>query len=151
MRGFFMGQLQDSAVEFRRAFGNANISVTGEDNEENNRIFRLHESFIAEEYQEVMVACFDWKKKPFNQAATESLLKELGDLVYVCYQMAACLGLDLDHAMQLIHESNMTKLGDDGKPFRDEAGKVQKGPNYVKPDLSEIVQQSLEFMIVSPD
>lgn len=145
MRGFFMAQLQDSAIEFRRAFGAAHISVDSNKYEsENLRTFRLHESFISEEYDEVKLACFDWKREPFDRRTTENLLKELGDLVYVCYQMAAALGLDLDHAMELIHKSNMSKLGDDGKPFKNEAGKVQKGPNYIPPDLSAIVAQSLD-------
>ena len=58
------------------------------------------------------------------------VLKELSDLVFVCYQFAAAYGLDLDTAMQRVFESNMSKLGDDGKPIYREDGKVLKGPNY---------------------
>jgi hypothetical protein len=53
--------------------------------------------------------------------------------------MAAYFGLDLDEAMKRIFESNMSKLGDDGKPLRREGGKVLKGPNCQPPDLSDLV------------
>ena len=66
-------------------------------------------------------------------------LTELADLVYVCYQYAANMGWDLDEALDRVHESNMTKLGEDGKPIRREDGKVLKGPNYKAPDLTDLV------------
>jgi predicted HAD superfamily Cof-like phosphohydrolase len=53
--------------------------------------------------------------------------------------MAAYLGLDLDEAMRRVFESNMSKLGDNGKPLRREDGKVLKGPSYQPPDLSDLV------------
>ena len=65
--------------------------------------------------------------------------KELADIVFVCYQFAAAFGLDLDTAMQRVFESNMSKLGDDGKPIYREDGKVLKGPNYYKPTLVDLV------------
>ncbi len=66
-------------------------------------------------------------------------LKELADLVYVCYQYAENLGWDLDEALDRVHKSNMTKLGSDGKPIYREDGKVLKGPNYTPPNLSDLV------------
>ena len=66
-------------------------------------------------------------------------LKELADLVYVCYGYAATFGWNLDEAVKRVHESNMSKLGDDGKPIYREDGKVLKGPNYKKPDLTDLV------------
>ncbi len=66
-------------------------------------------------------------------------LKELADLVYVCYQYAENLGWDLDEALYRVHLSNMTKLGADGKPIRREDGKVLKGPNYQPPTLTDLV------------
>jgi predicted HAD superfamily Cof-like phosphohydrolase len=59
--------------------------------------------------------------------------------VFVCYQFAAAYGLDLDTAMQRVYESNMSKLGDDGKPIYREDGKVLKGPNYKKPKLDDLI------------
>jgi len=66
-------------------------------------------------------------------------LKELSDLVYVCYQYAENLGWDLDEALNRVHQSNMSKLGEDGQPIRREDGKVLKGPNYKEPTLTDLV------------
>ena len=73
---------------------------------------------------------------PINKA---NILKELADLVYVCYQYAANLGWDLDEAMYRVHESNMSKLDDNGKPIYRDDGKVLKGPNYAPPNLNDLV------------
>ena len=63
-------------------------------------------------------------------------LKELADLVYVCYQFAASQEWDLDEAMRRVHESNMSKLDEYGKPIYRADGKVLKGPNYKEPYIS---------------
>ena len=69
----------------------------------------------------------------------EEALKELADLVYVCYQYAANMNWFLDEAMNRVHLSNMSKLDKDGKPIYREDGKVLKGPNYKPPDLSDLI------------
>jgi len=79
------------------------------------------------------------KGRPITNQAVEKLLKELADLVYVCYHFANTFGLPLEEAITLVHESNMSKLGEDGKPIRREDGKVLKGPNYKPADLSNLV------------
>ena len=66
-------------------------------------------------------------------------LKELADLVYVCYQYAANLGWDLDEALDRVHKSNLSKLDDNGNPIYREDGKVLKGPNYQPPNLNDLV------------
>ena len=66
-------------------------------------------------------------------------LKELADLVYVCYQYAENMQWDLDGALDLVHQSNMSKLDEDGNPIYREDGKVLKGPNYKPPDLSDLI------------
>ena len=66
-------------------------------------------------------------------------LKELADLVYVCYQYAENLGWDLDEALQRVHNSNMSKLDSDGNPIYREDGKVLKGPEYQPPNLRDLV------------
>ena len=66
-------------------------------------------------------------------------LKEIADLVYVCYQYAANLGWDLDEALDRVHKSNMSKLDDNGNPIYREDGKVLKGPNYQPPNLTDLV------------
>ena len=68
----------------------------------------------------------------------EHALKELADLVYVCYQYAENMGWFLDEALNRVHESNLSKLGEDNKPIRREDGKILKGPNYKPPDLSDL-------------
>jgi len=68
----------------------------------------------------------------------EHALKELADLVYVCYQYAESMGWFLDEALDRVHKSNMSKLGDDGHPIYREDGKVLKGPNYKPPTLEDL-------------
>jgi len=73
-----------------------------------------------------------------NKRAREEALKELADLVFVCYQFAAMAGWDLDEALQRVFDSNLSKLVD-GKPLKREDGKVLKGPNYRPPSLIDLV------------
>ena len=68
-----------------------------------------------------------------------SALKELTDLLYVVWQFAENMGWDLDEAWRRVHESNMSKLGEDGLPIYREDGKVMKGPNYKNPILGDLV------------
>ena len=74
----------------------------------------------------------------FNGEAPHAL-KELADLVYVCFQLAASQGWDLQTAYNRVHLSNMSKLGADGNPIRREDGKVLKGPNYFEPDMTDLI------------
>ncbi len=66
-------------------------------------------------------------------------LKELADLVYVCYQFAASQEWDLDEALKRVHIANMSKLDDDGKPIYRPDGKVLKSKNYKPPTLTDLV------------
>lgn len=93
---------------------------------------------ISEEYQEVMEAHAEVLTYPNNQESKEQLLKELADLVFVCYQYSAAMGWPLDEAMDRIFESNMSKLVD-GKPVKNEFGKVIKPPHYHPPYLSDLI------------
>jgi len=74
-----------------------------------------------------------------NPTIKADCLKELADLVYVCYQYAANMGWLLDEALDRVHKSNMSKLGEDGKPVYREDGKVLKGPNYEPPTLTDLI------------
>lgn len=67
------------------------------------------------------------------------LLKEMADLQYVLSGLAVELGLDLQTAFIRVHKSNMSKLGEDGKPILREDGKALKGPNYQPPCLEDLV------------
>ena len=59
----------------------------------------------------------------------------LTDILYVVYGAGHAYGIDLDECFQEVHASNMSKLGEDGKPIRREDGKILKGPNFFEPDL----------------
>lgn len=78
-------------------------------------------------------------EKADNEDLRVSLLKEMADVVFTVYQLAAMLGLDLDNAMHRIYQSNMTKLDNDGNPVYNEVGKVMKGSNYAPPNLGDLV------------
>ena len=113
--------LQTQAKEFRQSYQIAS-GTTGR---------TVQSSLISEEYQEFMYAI---KNEGYEQE-----LKELADLVYVCYQYAENMGWDLDETMDRVHKSNMSKLGLDGRPIRRNDGKVLKGPNYQPPNLKDLV------------
>ena len=63
----------------------------------------------------------------------------LTDILYVTYGAGHAFGINLDKCFDEVQRSNMSKLGEDGKPIYNEHGKVMKGPNYFKPDLSKFV------------
>ena len=94
-------------------------------------------SLITEEFKEFLQA--DGRLFRHGSNVQVECLKELADLVYVCYQYAANMKWDLDEAMYRVHESNMSKLDEDGKPIYREDGKVLKGPNYKPPNLEDLV------------
>ena len=118
---------------------------------EQGGVLSMRLCLIREEAEEVEDAVCLLADKVFNaellgidmteeiKAAKAALLKELCDLQYVLSGFAVTFGLPLDEAFKRVHESNMSKLGPDGKPFYREDGKVLKGPNYKKPDLSDLV------------
>jgi len=97
----------------------------------------MQRTLIVEEFKEFLDAD-NQLVKGFVVNATDTL-KELADLVYVCYQYAESLGWDLDEALQRVHNSNMSKLDSDGNPIYREDGKVLKGPNYQPPNLTDLV------------
>lgn len=93
---------------------------------------------ITEEYKELAAAVKACSTAPGSKPHKENALKELTDLLVVCFQMAECLGWDLDVAYNRVMDSNMSKLVD-GKPLKREDGKVLKGPNYKPPTLIDLV------------
>ena len=94
-------------------------------------------SLIVEEFKEFLHAeGMLYLSAPEHR---ENCLKELADLVYVCYQYAENMQWNLDEAMHRVHESNMSKLDEYGKPIYREDGKVLKGPNYQPPNLADLV------------
>ena len=121
--------LSSQAQEFRAAYQimNSNSVVTR----------TRQRNLITEEFKEFLEA--DGMLFRNSPEFPQNCLKELSDLVYVCYQYAANMGWDLDEAMFRVHQSNMSKLDDEGKPIYREDGKVLKGPNYKPPNLEDLV------------
>lgn len=102
--------------------------------------FFMQRRLISEEYDETIAACMQCINDDFARSSKAELLKELADLVFVCYQMAAYMDMDLDQAMYRVFASNMSKLDDEGKPVRRDDGKVLKGPIYKPPILDDLVK-----------
>ena len=94
-------------------------------------------NLITEEFKEFLEAEATLFRS--NPSCHADCLKKLADIVYVCYQYAANMGWNLDEAMYRVHESNMSKLDDNGNPIYREDGKVLKGPNYQPPNLEDLV------------
>ena len=112
----------------------------------NRSSLTLSTRLISEEYRELMEAVEECNQDIWLRPAgvgnklRENLLKELVDLVYVCHQMASTFNWDLDEAYTRVHDSNMSKLDEEGKPIYREDGKIMKGPNYFTPTLTDLIQ-----------
>ena len=131
--------LQEQAQQFRETFRQEtldNISIFGF---VKKKLWDMQVRLIEEESREFIEAAGECFADPENPDRREELVKELSDLVFVCYQFAAAFNLDLDRAMNLVFESNMSKLDEQGKPIYRPDGKVLKGPNYQPPDLMSCV------------
>ena len=122
-----MSLLSNQAIEFRNAYQIPN-SLSGRTRQKN---------LIVEEFKEFLEA--DQSMVLMHPQDREATLKELADLIYVCAQYAENMNWDIEQALRRVHASNMSKLGEDGKPIYREDGKVLKGPNYQPPDLSDLV------------
>ena len=95
------------------------------------KITELRFDLIQEELEELKDAI---EKKDIKEVADA-----LTDILYVTYGAGHAFGIDLDKCFQEVQNSNMSKLGQDGKPIYNEKGKVLKGPNYFKPNLTRFV------------
>ena len=134
-------KLGDHARIFREAFGQEcldNIAIQGFIKK---KLWDMQLDLIQEEASEFFDAAEDLMDSPDDMDKRLNLVKELSDLVFVCYQFAAAFNIDLDEAMSRVFESNMSKLDENGQAIFREDGKVLKGPNYRKPDLSVCVPQ----------
>ena len=96
-----------------------------------NRITSLRYDLIKEELAELKDAI---EKKDIKEVADA-----LTDILYVTYGAGHSFGIDLDKCFEEVQNSNMSKLGDDGKPIYNDKGKVMKGPKYFKPNLNKFI------------
>ena len=94
-----------------------------------NQTTKLRYDLIKEELDELDQAIKDKDIKEVADALT--------DILYVTYGAGHAFGIDLDKCFEEVQNSNMSKLGSDGKPIYNESGKVMKGPNYFEPNLTQ--------------
>ena len=99
----------------------------------NEKINNLRINLIIEELEELKIAI---KQKDILEVADA-----LTDILYVTYGAGHAFGINLDKCFEEVQNSNMSKLGIDGKPIFNESGKVMKGPKYFKPDLSKFISK----------
>jgi len=100
--------------------------------------------FSSEKINNLRISLINEELEELKQAMKNNDLKEvvdaLTDILYVAYGAGHAFGVNLDKCFDEVQKSNMSKLGEDGKPIYNEAGKVMKGPNYFKPDLSKFLK-----------
>ena len=96
-----------------------------------DNIIKLRINLIKEELLEL--------EEALNEKNIEETADALTDILYVTYGAGHAFGIDLDKCFNEVQNSNMSKLDENGKPIYNDAGKVMKGPNYFKPDLSKFV------------
>ena len=134
------------AVDFRLAFRLPFAKTSVEQLETGLQVLELIKE-EAEETFEAAVLLADCLENSIGESSKvqlsirkHNMLKELCDLKYVIDQYAAAMGWDIDEAERRVHESNMSKLDDNGDPiYNPETGKVLKSPNYIAADLSDLV------------
>jgi len=118
----------ESVKKFMETFGQEIKEKAGFPNE---KITSLRYDLINEELDEL--------KEAMDNKDIKEIADALTDILYVTYGAGHAFGINLDKCFKEVQNSNMSKLGEDGKPIYNEKGKVMKGPNYFKPDLSKFV------------
>ena len=119
----------DKVGTFMKTFGQ---EVKTKPSFSTDKINKLRLDLIKEELSEL--------KEAMNNKDLLEVADALTDLLYVTYGAGHAFGIDLDKCFNEVQNSNMSKLGKDGKPIYNEIGKVMKGPNYFKPDLSKFIK-----------
>ncbi len=114
---------------FMKTFGQ---EVKSKSELSSEKINTLRISLINEELDEL--------KNAIDNKDILEVADALTDILYVTYGAGHAFGIDLDQCFNEVQDSNMSKLGDNGKPIYNQAGKVMKGPNYFKPDLSKFLK-----------
>ena len=117
--------------EFMKTFGQ---EVKNKPSLSTEKINQLRISLIQEELSEL--------KEAMDNKDLLEVADALTDLLYVTYGAGHAFGIDLDKCFDEVQNSNMSKLGEDGKPIYNEFGKVMKGPNYFKPNLGKFIKKS---------
>ena len=119
----------ESVGQFMKTFGQ---EVKENSSFSTDKINELRINLIKEELDELIEAI---NKKDLIEVADA-----LTDILYVTYGAGHAFGINLDECFEEVQNSNMSKLDDNGKPIYNDKGKVMKGPNYFKPDLSKFLK-----------
>ena len=114
---------------FMKTFGQ---EVKSKPSFSNDKINKLRLDLIKEELDEL--------KEAMDNKDLLEVADALTDILYVTYGAGHAFGIDLDKCFEEVQNSNMSKLGDNGKPIFNESGKVMKGPKYFKPDLNKFLK-----------
>ncbi len=105
---------------------------------------KVKSSFSSEKINKLRIDLIEEELEELKEAINKKDLKEtidaLTDILYVTYGAGHAFGVNLDKCFEEVQNSNMSKLGKDGKPIFNEKGKVMKGPNYFKPDLKQFLK-----------
>jgi hypothetical protein len=130
-------QLQQ-LIEWHKAFGVPFRTEPDpfDDSEEQDKIMLLRKRIMTEEINE-------WYQSALYNEDIDKRAKELADILYTVFGTIITEGLQdhIERVFDAVHQSNMSKLGEDGKPVKRADGKVLKGPNYKEPDLSFLTPQ----------
>ena len=119
----------DDVKTFMQTFGQE-VKIKAEFPKE--KIIKLRYDLIKEELNELQNAIKTKNLKEIADALT--------DILYVTYGAGHAYGIDLDKCFREVQRSNMSKLGEDGKPIYNEKGKVMKGPKYFEPNLKQFIE-----------
>ena len=117
-----------SVKKFMETFGQ---EIKEKPNFPNDKITSLRYELIREELDEL--------REAIDKRDIKEVADALTDILYVTYGAGHAFGIDLDKCFEEVQNSNMSKLDLNGKPIYNENGKVMKGPNYFKPDLSKFI------------
>ena len=118
----------ESVRKFMEIFGQ---EIKGKAQFPNEKVTSLRYDLINEELGEL--------KEAIDNNDIKEVADALTDILYVTYGAGHAFGINLDKCFEEVQNSNMSKLGLDGKPIYNEKGKVMKGPNYFKPNLNKFV------------
>ena len=126
-----MSSLEQQVIQFNTTYNVESSSIPRLPTEdEANRIYHL----INEELQET--------NEELDAMDLSKLAKELTDILYVTAQQMAVLGLPIDALLREVQRSNMSKLGEDGKPIYRDDGKVLKGSNYIPANIEKVLKEA---------
>ncbi len=119
----------NSVKKFMQTFGQDVRSKAAFPDE---KIVKLRYDLILEELNEL--------KEAIDQKDIKEVADALTDILYVTYGAGHAFGINLDNCFEEVQLSNMSKLGSNGNPIYNDQGKVMKGPDYFKPDLSKFIK-----------